>query len=279
MSERKSKGCLIATVAWCFIFLILAIAYKFLVHPYFSKKLTEDTSSNSRYDHEINIAADSFSGYAVLRSPFLKKWLSEKQIKLNVIDDGADYSGRLKSLEERNTQLGYGTYRLLIVTDGEANDRDLVEKHTPEVLSRGLRVDVIGVAMKQDHTLATKVHTYRRANDASTLKQAIAEVFAEVGSQQGNLADEDAFDILEPLPVEFASTAIASLSNSGNEPIGSASKQNRRSNPQRTQTHRAPNSQRQPDSVTIEKSGTTIKFVFLGLIVLLVVLKAFVKKL
>jgi outer membrane protein OmpA-like peptidoglycan-associated protein len=109
MSERKSKGCLIATIAWCFIFLILAIAYKFLVHPYFSKKLTEETSSSSRYDHEINIAADSFSGYAVLRSPFLKQWLSEKQIKLNVIDDGADYSGRLKSLEERNTQLAVFT--------------------------------------------------------------------------------------------------------------------------------------------------------------------------
>jgi hypothetical protein len=165
--------------------------------------------------------------------------------------------GADRLLEERKAQFGYGTYRLLIVTDGEANDRDLVEKHTPEVLSRGLRVDVIGVAMKQDHTLATKVHTYRRANDASTLKQAIAEVFAEVGSQQGNLAGEDAFDILDPLPVEFASTAIASLSNSGNEPIGSASKSNRRSNNQREQTNRMPNSQHQPDSVTIEKSGST----------------------
>lgn len=109
MSEKKSKGCLIATVAWCFIFLILAIAYKFLVHPYFSQKLTEETGSSSRYDHEINVAADSFSGYAVLRSPFLKKWLSDKQIKLNVVDDGADYSGRLKNLEDGNSQLAVFT--------------------------------------------------------------------------------------------------------------------------------------------------------------------------
>ena len=187
--------------------------------------------------------------------------------------------GADRLLEERKAQFGYGTYRLLIVTDGEANDRDLVEKHTPEVLSRGLRVDVIGVAMKQDHTLATKVHTYRRANDASTLKQAIAEVFAEVGSQQGNLAGEDAFDILDPLPDEFASTAIASLSNSGNEPIGSTSQTNRRSTNQRARTNTAPHTQRQPDSVTTERSGSVIKLVFLGLIVLVVVLKAFVKKL
>ena len=109
MSERKSKGGLIATVAWCFIFFILAVAYKFLVHPYFTNKLTEDTGSSSRYEHEINIAADSFSGYAVLRSPFLVKWLSDKQIKLNVIDDGADYSDRLKGLEERKTQLAVFT--------------------------------------------------------------------------------------------------------------------------------------------------------------------------
>ncbi len=187
--------------------------------------------------------------------------------------------GADRLLEERQAQFGYGTYRLLVVTDGEANDRDLVDRHTPEVLSRGLRVDVIGVAMKKDHTLATKVHTYRRANDASTLKQAIAEVFAEVGSQQGNMADDDAFDVLEPLPMEFASTAIASLSNSGNEPIGSSSKQARNAVNSRAKAPQTSTTHHTQDSVTIEKSGTTIKLIFLGLIVLLVVLKALFKKL
>ena len=187
--------------------------------------------------------------------------------------------GADRLLEERKTQFGYGTYRLLVVTDGEANDKNLVDKYTPEVLSRGLRVDVIGVAMNTDHTLATKVHTYRRANDASTLKQAIAEVFAEVGSQQGNQADEDAFDLLEPLPTEFASIAIASLSNSGNDPIGNTSnapqQSVKRSNPiQKTQpTHH------QPSSVKTEKSSSLLKLVFLGLIVLIVVVRAFFKKL
>ena len=75
---------------------------------------------------------------------------------------------------KRATAFGYGTFRLLVVTDGEASDADLVDTYTPDVLARGIRVDVIGVAMDQDHTLATMVHTYRRANDAATLKQAIA---------------------------------------------------------------------------------------------------------
>ena len=177
--------------------------------------------------------------------------------------------GADRLLEERKTRFGYGTYRLLIVTDGEANDRDLVEAHTPEVLSRGLRVDVIGVAMKQDHTLATQVHTYRRANDSSALKQAIAEVFAEVGSQQGNLAGEDAFDILKPLPVEFASTAIASLSNSGNEPIGSA-----------PTPYRAPERQTVQSNTPTKPPGESnyVPIVFVGFAVLLVVVKALIKK-
>lgn len=109
MSKGKEKGCLIATLAWCVIFLLLAAAYKFLVHPYFSKKLTEETSSSSRYENEINVAADSFSGYAVLRSPILKQWLAEKQVKLNVIDDGADYKSRLKHLEDGSTPLAVFT--------------------------------------------------------------------------------------------------------------------------------------------------------------------------
>ena len=55
MSERKSKGCLIATAAWCVIFLLLAVAYKFLVHPYFNQRLREETGTTSRYVHELTL--------------------------------------------------------------------------------------------------------------------------------------------------------------------------------------------------------------------------------
>ena len=121
MSERKSKGCLIATIAWCIIFLLLAVAYKFLVHPYFSKRLTKETGTASRYEHEITIAADSFSGYAILRSDALKQWLSDRQIKLNVVDDRADYSERLQNLENGNTQLAVFTIDSYIKAGANAN--------------------------------------------------------------------------------------------------------------------------------------------------------------
>ncbi len=132
------------------------------------------------------------------------------------IKKGAD-----RLLEARNKQHGYGSYRLLIVTDGAAGDPDLVDAYTPEVIARGITMDVIGVNMDSDHTLATKVHSYRRGNDPAALKQAIAEVFAEVSSAgDGGVAEEEAFAILQSIPGELALSILESLSASGNAPIG-----------------------------------------------------------
>jgi len=131
------------------------------------------------------------------------------------IKKGAD-----RLLEERQKQFGYGTYRLLVVTDGEAQDRDLVDRFTPEVIARGITVDVIGVGMKKDHTLATKVHSYRRANDPESFQRAVSEVFAEIGGTSSDAAQADAFELLAAIPSELAASMIQALSSSGNHPIG-----------------------------------------------------------
>lgn len=100
MSSKKSKGCLVASALWCAILAVLAVAYKLLVHPFFSEKLAEDTGSASQYQSEVRIAADSFSGYAVLRSDRIKNLLKREGIKLTILDDQADYAKRLESLKE-----------------------------------------------------------------------------------------------------------------------------------------------------------------------------------
>jgi Mg-chelatase subunit ChlD len=128
--------------------------------------------------------------------------------------------GADRLLEERAKQFGYGTFRLLAVTDGEAEDQKLVDRYTPEIIARGITVDVIGVAMNQRHTLATKVHSYRSANDPASLKRAIAEVFGEIGGRGNDLTSAEAFAELKSIPAEVAQAMIQALSSSGNQPVG-----------------------------------------------------------
>lgn len=113
----------------------------------------------------------------------------------------------------------FGTFRLLVVTDGEATDAVILESYLPDIVRRGITIDVIGVDMQNDHSLATKVHQYRRADDAEALNQAVAAVFAEsnAASDQGGESD---FDWIAGLPDEFAAEALAAISQIDNSPVG-----------------------------------------------------------
>lgn len=184
-------------------------------------------------------------------------------------------------LEARKAQYGYGTYRLLIVTDGDANDPNLVDRYSPEVLARGITMDVIGVDMDQDHTLATMAHSYRRANDPESLEKAVAEVFAELSDDDSNFSMEEAFDLIAPLPVESAAAALQALATTGNEPIG----QKKRATTQRAQRRNngpanAAAPQGRPTTQTqrqVEHHPTSfLKIGIIGFIILLVIVKKIV---
>jgi len=114
-------------------------------------------------------------------------------------------------LEQRSSQGGGGTYRLLVVTDGEADDPEVVDKHVPDAAEKGITIDVIGVAMKTTHSLATKVHQYFRADDPSALKKAVATVFAEVASSGTDAQGQNVFDVIAPLPDAVAEAMIKAL--------------------------------------------------------------------
>ena len=137
-------------------------------------------------------------------------------------DGGTPLGDRIREgadalLKLREKQL-YGNYRLLIVTDGEANDAKLLALYLPDVLSRGLMVDAIGLDMKQDHSLATRVHTYRRADDGEALSKAVQEVFAE--SIDTSTANSNAdFALLQALDDLTAKEALIALSKPNNTPV------------------------------------------------------------
>ncbi len=126
-------------------------------------------------------------------------------------------------LTAREAQHGYGTYRLLIVTDGAASDKKLVTKYTPLLLERGIVLDVIGVRMQADHMLKGVAHTYRSADDPDSLIAAVREVFAEVSVGGDDEVGSDAFEVLDGLPDSFALASIQALASSPalNHPIGS----------------------------------------------------------
>lgn len=114
----------------------------------------------------------------------------------------------------------YGDYKLLVVSDGEATDGNLVERFLPEIQARGVLVDVIGVAMGQQHSLATRANTYRSANDPASLEQAIsAVVLGESTTDYSDTGDETDFDILAPLPAELAAASLTALTSQTNAPI------------------------------------------------------------
>ena len=125
-------------------------------------------------------------------------------------------------LDKRKKEV-YGNYRLLIVTDGEAGDQELVDQYLPAIKARGLITDVIGVNMPGDHSLATQVNTYRRADDPASLAQAIAEVFAESSGDSGDAGESD-YDLLSGLPDDVAMAALTGLTETDNQPIGEDSR-------------------------------------------------------
>lgn len=133
------------------------------------------------------------------------------------IRDGAE--ALLKAREKQY----YGTYRLLIVSDGEAEDHRLLESYLPDILSRGIIVDAIGVDMKQDHSLATRVHSYRRADDDAALEKAIQEVFAERFDSTA-AGSKDDYQLLAALDDATAREVLLAISKPNNTAIVGVSK-------------------------------------------------------
>ena len=108
-SSQRALSRIIMVVGWVVILVIGLTIYGLVIKPRLSGKLMEQTSSQIRYDHQIRLAHDSFSGYAILRSPAVQNLLKKKSIKITFIDDKADYSQRLNKLKNGKVQMAVFT--------------------------------------------------------------------------------------------------------------------------------------------------------------------------
>ena len=129
--------------------------------------------------------------------------------------------GADRLLEQREKQYNYGSYRLLVVTDGAATDHDKVQLYTPEIMHKQIRIDVIGVDMEQNHMLATVVDSYRRADNPKQLIKAVSDILAESASTGIDSGGENIFELISPLTEELALSIIDEMTKvPGNQPIG-----------------------------------------------------------
>lgn len=189
------------------------------------KKLVGQLPDNTQLGLLLMNGARNEGGWLVPLAPL------DKAKTLSLIDkvraDGGTPLGQsmktaMEQLLAARSNKPIGDYRLIVVTDGEATDGNVLNEFLPEIVARGVVVDAIGVDMKNDHTLANKAHTYRRANDAVSFESALVEIFAESSQSQSGDGSNSDFELIASLPDEFASEALAALSSMSNKPIVTA---------------------------------------------------------
>ncbi len=88
-------------------------------------------------------------------------------------------SGKLE--EQYKRQLGYGEYRLIVVTDGEANGNIPITEVPARLLALRAPVGLctIGFQLDGNHTLSRYSLSYQNANDTASLAKALGNVLAE----------------------------------------------------------------------------------------------------
>lgn len=121
---NKGRVAIAATV-WIVIVLLLAMGWKWIIRPHHQQQqqlaeqqhqdqILNQTSGSSRYDSKIDFAIDSFCGFAALRSDKFSEEMAKHRIKINLLDDGADYAKRTKAFKNGEVQMGVFTLDALI---------------------------------------------------------------------------------------------------------------------------------------------------------------------
>jgi Ca-activated chloride channel homolog len=91
---------------------------------------------------------------------------------------GAIRTGVDKLVEQYKKQLGYGEFRLIVVTDGAATDGE-VETSTLYAAKYGIPIYTIGLCIGGDHPLRVYSLSYRAADNPGDLSKALEEATAE----------------------------------------------------------------------------------------------------
>lgn len=164
---------------------------------------------------KINTAIDSLRPYG--STPLYKH-----------IVMGAD-----RLLIERQKSNNVGSYKLIIATDGEADESDKVinqESQFPDgsikpaairdIVNRGIIIDALGIEMRSTHSLKKDINgVYMNGDDRNTIEQSLSKSVAEVGFNATDRTSKEAFETIAILPDNFAKSLIGGLTEFRNYPI------------------------------------------------------------
>jgi Ca-activated chloride channel homolog len=95
--------------------------------------------------------------------------------------------GVKRLVEQRDKQLGYGEFRLIVVTDGQATGRPLPQA-VDYARERHVPIYTIGLCIGEKHELRKYSVSYRAADSIEALKHGLEETLAET-----NVFDPKAF--------------------------------------------------------------------------------------
>jgi len=122
LSDTRYRNNLIVGLVLFLGFIVVGVAFRFLLYPSLQADLVSGTGSESQYDHVVTLNLDSFSGYAALRAPAFDDNLRSRGIKVTRVDDGADYGARLKAIKRGKAQFAVFTIDALLKASAEMGD-------------------------------------------------------------------------------------------------------------------------------------------------------------
>ena len=195
--------------------------------------------ADSRYKTAVTINLDAFSGYAVLRSDPFKDALRESEIRLELVDDGADYPARLDALAKGTADMAVFTIDALVKASAQAGALPativaVIDESTGADAILGAKATLQNVAALNDpqtkfvvvpdspsETLARVVMSRfdldRLGEDPFVRADSAADVFARY--KQSKPADRLAFVLWEPYVTQtLKNPAMHVLADSGEFP-------------------------------------------------------------
>ncbi len=102
--------------------------------------------------------------------------------------------GTQKLVEQYKKQLGYGEYRLIVVTDGECNGAmDMTDACITMSRYEFIAMYSIGLCLDKTHDLKSFAISYRDANNYDDLQKALEQSVAEIQSYDAGAYDSTAY--------------------------------------------------------------------------------------